>query len=138
MTFKSFGDAAHNLEMKLLQVADSVLLEEPLEPPSRQISCQSQRQHVRGSLTSAGKVGSAAGHLDKEAFMNAVRRNAAVLQHAPAEVRADREIVLAAVARDGRALEFASESLRGDHDVVMAAVQQHGLALQFASGDLCG
>lgn len=66
------------------------------------------------------------------AVMRAVKKQGAVLRHAPEWIQDDRVIVLAAVQQDSEALAYASSRLKNDLEVVMAAVKRDGFSVRFA------
>ena len=75
-------------------------------------------------------------YCDREAALEAVKKNGDALEHASEDLKADHGVVLEAVKKNGYALRYASEDLKADHGVVLEAVKQNGNALRYASADL--
>ena len=73
---------------------------------------------------------------DREATLEAVKRDGRALQHASEELKGDRGVVMEAVKQCGYALEYASEELKGDREVVLEAIKQNGHVLRYASEEL--
>jgi len=73
---------------------------------------------------------------DREAALEAVRKDWRKLESVAPGFRADRTFVLAAVSACGHALMHADGTLQADRDIVLAAVAQNGNAIKHAKPSL--
>ncbi|CAM0117671.1 DUF4116 domain-containing protein [Rhabdochlamydiaceae symbiont of Dictyostelium giganteum] len=75
-------------------------------------------------------------HTNKEFILSAIEANEEAFRFAEDALKNNREFILAAVQKNGMALKYISDTLKNDEELVLIAINQNECALEHASGAL--
>ncbi|EFC46815.1 predicted protein [Naegleria gruberi] len=76
------------------------------------------------------------GNVDRNMLLNALKKNSALFQQIPEELKSDREFILETVKGNGFVLQHVSDTFKDDLEIVTEAVKDNSYSIEYASNRL--